>query len=216
MYRTIFALLVIFWLTGLVGCRFCGSPYDYCIPTFTGQDCDSYGCGTVSKCDPYYRAGSTFYGTEDACRTSCGGSSCGESTCNSCSTNYNDDVRIQQPVEDTGSDTTTYQNIKKIPPAPAAPAVPAAIPKNVQTTQNAKKNGARTTSARVANETISSPRQVSANPSYAKLTPPKVNSQSSALTEYSEELGDGNITIEELKKLDPDAVDVRILGVENM
>jgi hypothetical protein len=51
MLRWTTLLLVVASLT-TAGCRYCASPYDYCGPLFTGQDC--------TTCDPHTRAGSIF------------------------------------------------------------------------------------------------------------------------------------------------------------
>ena len=46
----------------LVGCRMCGSPYDYCVPAHTHRSDDYRGCNV------FYRAGSIFWnvGSTDA------------------------------------------------------------------------------------------------------------------------------------------------------
>lgn len=90
MFRTfnaIFATCLFFGsISGLVGCRFCASPYDYCCPTYTGDHCDDY---LADPCHPNYTAGSRFLGTEGACQSCsvCAGSGVDQG-CSSCSTGY--------------------------------------------------------------------------------------------------------------------------------
>lgn len=56
-----FFLLVVLAFSFASGCRMCGSPYDYCVPTHIDRAEDYRGC------DPKYRAGSIFYASYDGC-----------------------------------------------------------------------------------------------------------------------------------------------------
>ncbi|MDR2115101.1 MAG: hypothetical protein LBP87_01845, partial [Planctomycetaceae bacterium] len=49
-----FSVLAVFLVVCSVGCRMCGTQYDYCTPAYTGRTEDYRGC------DPLYRAGSIF------------------------------------------------------------------------------------------------------------------------------------------------------------
>lgn len=50
MPRTLFALAIVALAVLTTGCTMCADPYDYCGPTFTGQDC--------RQCMPNARSGS--------------------------------------------------------------------------------------------------------------------------------------------------------------
>lgn len=56
MSRIVYPCILALFVAGAFGCRMCGSPYDYCVPSYTDR-CDDY-----RGCDPLYRAGSILYG----------------------------------------------------------------------------------------------------------------------------------------------------------
>ena len=188
MFRNFFIVFVMFTLTGSVGCRFCASPYDYCPPTFTGNE---YGSTCGYTCDPLFRAGSRFYGTEDYC--SCRGCDIGCSTCVGETIQYGSEYyapsESEMPVE---SVRPVPSSGKQIPDAPDPPAVPA-VPNKVQSTQKL-----RTNSNLVSNST---PRAINSNPSYGNKA--AAVKRIEAATDLSE------ITLEELQKIDPSVIDVK-------
>ena len=194
MFRTFIVVFVICLISGFVGCRFCSSPYDYCAPTFTGNNYDFY-CG--DPCNPNYAAGSRFLGTEDVCSCStC--NSCGGGGCSSCDTGHYEPAAevVEQPVSvkkiSQPSVRSTPSPVKKIPnpPAPPAVAVPQTI-KGASATQQAQRS--------------SVPKPAVPNANYTK-------SAVQALPDPA--LGDPANMLEELKELNPDAVDVKIIGFE--
>lgn len=203
MIRTLNALLVmslVFGSTfGLVGCRFCASPFDYCCPTYTGNNCDYY-CS--DPCDPNYVAGSRFAGTENVCQTGC--STCGEvitsPDCSSCSTGCSDYSGYSSDGSDAYYESVGYEyeneptaptrkvnpngnNIQKIPPPPAVP------------------------------QKIQVPAAVKKTPSASALRSQKVSPQT-AYASHVNAADQAPISLAELRELNPDAVDVRIIGVQ--
>ncbi len=193
MFRTFTVVVVISLVVGLVGCRFCASPYDYCSPTFTGNNYDFY---QGDPCNPNYAAGSRFLGTEDVCRcNTC--NTCDGGGCSSCET---ESYQMNGPTEEVSAPLTRAAKpnvksvpspVKKIPSPPAAPAV--AVPQTIQGASALKKT---------ATQELAAPKPVLPKTGYAKQ----------ALT--NSELGDPATMLNELKELNPDAVEVKIIGFE--
>jgi len=204
MLRT-FTVTAIACLTfGLVGCRFCASPYDYCSPTFTGNNYEFYH---GNPCNPNYAAGSRFLGTEGVCRSS-GCSTCeGYSTsgCSDCETKHYD---FTPETEKIGVPTTraTTSNVKSLPasvkkmPSPSASQV-VAVPQTIQ--------GAPT----LKNVQVQpSPRELPAAPRPAV---PQPNYARQAIQELTNaDFSDPNKMLNELKADNPDAFEVKIIGFE--
>lgn len=201
-----FAMSLVFGSTlGLVGCRFCASPFDYCSPTYTGNDCDYY-CS--DPCDSTYVAGSRFLGTEGACQTGC--TSCGEvvtssSECSSCSTSYSSggsstyyessgyEYESESEATPTRAKSLNGNGIQKIPPP--APAVP----QKIQPPSAMKKKHLAG-----SQKALSVPKMVS----------PRANYASNQNVSYENAGDQVPISLAELRELNPDAVDVEILSVE--
>ena len=199
MFRTFTVVFVICLISGLVGCRFCSSPYDYCSPTFTGNNYDFY---RGDPCNPNYAAGSRFLGTEEVCSCdTCSG--CGGGGCSSCGSGYHEPAAemIEQPVPakkvSQPSAKSIPSSVKKIPNPPAPPAV--AVPQTIKGVSALKQSQG----ASQQGETV--PKPVVPKASYAK-------SAVQALPDPA--LGDPANMLEELRGLNPDAVDVQIIGFE--
>ncbi|MCL2304324.1 MAG: hypothetical protein FWC43_03170 [Planctomycetaceae bacterium] len=202
MFRT-FTVVVVACLTfGLAGCRFCASPYDYCSPTFTGNNHEFY---RGNPCHPNYTAGSRFLGTEEVCR--CGQcSTCGsysESGC-SCGTGHEDFVpdAEEESVPVTRAITPSVKSVKKMPAPPSPPASPTiAVPQAIQETSSLKKSV----------QTQSAPRELSA----PKPAVPQTNYAKQAVQSLNDsDFSDPDTMLSELKELNPDAVEVKIIGFE--
>ena len=201
MFRT-FTVIAIACLTfGFTGCRFCASPYDYCSPTFTGNNYEFYH---GNPCHPNYVAGSRFLGTEEVCRSgncnSCDGYT--ENGCSSCETkHYESDSQAVPVTRATKPSVQSPSTVKKIPAPPAPPASPTvAVPQTIQGTSTLK--------------------NVQAQPSPRELPAPKpVVPQTNYTKQAVQELADSDFDdpakmLNELKELNPDAVDVKIIGFE--
>ena len=188
MFRNLFIVFVILLLSGLVGCRFCASPYDYCPPTFTGSD---YGSTCGYTCDPLFRAGSRFYGSEDYC--SCRGCEVGCASCAGETVQYESEYVVpSQSGVPSDAVRSVPSPIKKVPTAPNPPTAPA-VPNKVQSTQKLRSNS----------KLVSTPESklVNANPAYGNKT---------AAVKRVETASDiSEITLEELQKIDPNVIDVR-------
>ena len=205
MFRTFTVIVIACLISGLSGCRFCSSPYDYCSPTFTGNNCGQY---QSDPCNPNYTAGSRFLGTEDACRNNhcntC--SSCGDAGCSDCGMEHHEtepEAQAGTPVSKATKPKAKSlpTSIKKIPAPPAAPTV--AVPQTIQGTSAVKKN-AQTNAASQSQE-LSAPKPVVPKTSYAKRAAQDL--ADSALV-------DPDNMLSELKELNPDAVEVKIIGIE--
>ena len=201
MFRTFTVIFVICLISGLVGCRFCSSPYDYCSPTFTGNNYDYY---RGDPCNPNYAAGSRFLGTEDVCScNSCDAcSSCGGSGCSSCDSENHEHAAevIEQPMsvkKVTRSNAGPVSSpVKKIPTPPAPPAV--AVPQTIKGVSALKQS-----------------QNVSQGLAVPKPVVPKANYAKSAVQPPSDPvLEDPANMLEELRELNPDAVDLKIIGFE--
>jgi len=199
MFRTFTVIVIACLISGLAGCRFCSSPYDYCSPTFTGNN---YGFYHGDPCHPNYTAGSRFQGTEYVCRTN---------HCNTCSSGCID-CETEHFIPETSHETGTPvskaakpsvkslpSSVKKIPNPPAAPQV--AVPQAIQGVSTLKKNA----------QTSTVPQELSA----PKPAVPQLNYAKQATQELSESaFANPDKMLNELRELNPDAVEVKIIGFE--
>lgn len=196
MFRNFAFAFLVLAISAQLGCRFCSSPYDYCPPTYTGSGCDNF-CG--DPCDPNYTAGSRFYGTENVCRSACTGCNSG---CGGCSTGESEHyVPSEQPsprkVE--RPETPEGQTLRRVPPAPAAPKV--AVPQKIKSASNVRP-GNSSQITRLENVPVPVPSQSKAQ--YAEMIHE---------SDFTEDASGAPFSLEELKRLHPDAADVKIIGV---
>ncbi|MGL6227518.1 MAG: hypothetical protein ACRC10_12935 [Thermoguttaceae bacterium] len=186
-----FMIAILFLLlTGLIGCRSSFTPYDYCSPVYTGN---SFGDSCDCMCDPLYRAGSKIYGTEHACK-SCG--LCGTTTVIS---DEEDGENVSPRTLDILESSGTPSEPKTLP----SPVLPNVQPKQLEPIEepdfvpNPSSSRSPSTTHRMSQPVPALPAR------------PYTQQQSSAKNSSVP------VTLEEIKLSDPNAVDVRILNVED-
>jgi len=201
MFRIFTVIVIACSISVLVGCRFCSSPYDYCAPTFTGNN---YAFYHGDPCHPNYTAGSRFLGTEHVCRYDCNSCGGGVSNCSSCETGYyesgNEVPQTTNLTNNVAKPTLkpATNSVKRIPDPPAAPAAPAiAVPQSIQ--------GASTLKANAQNKAVT--RELST----PRPTTPQANYAGQA---SDPAFGDPDEWLNELKQLNPDASEIKIIGFD--
>ncbi|GHT12608.1 hypothetical protein FACS1894170_07610 [Planctomycetales bacterium] len=210
------------------GCKMCCSPYDYCIPAVINRADDYRGCG------PLYRAGSVFHNAD--CK-SCAGDNTGNILLTSNAGNYGRTVPVSAAVTDTPGQIGP--NLPFVEPKPIdrptiakPPAVEPQQPIDIDLTNPFEgqplpaiddyllQKSAPITPPKTG---IPIPQQLIPNIDQPLSTDgdtiPFVESDAfpPVQNQYQPNLSSGEpvITIEELKKLDPEATDIKILNVED-
>ena len=194
MFRTFTVIMIACSISALAGCRFCSSPYDYCAPTFTGNN---HAFFHGDPCHPNYAAGSRFLGTENVCRYNCNSCSGSESGCSSCETEYYDSgSNAPQTTHVTKPALRPVTSpVKKIPDPPAAPAI--AVPQTIQGASNLRAN----TQTKAASQELSAPQPAAPQANYARQASDPA-------------FGDPDKMLSELKELNPDATEIKIIGFD--
>jgi len=202
MLRTFTVIVIACLAFGFAGCRFCASPYDYCSPTFTGNNYEFYH---GNPCHPNYAAGSRFLGTEEVCRsghcnTCDGGSTSGCSSCETQHYNFESEPKeASNPVTKATKPSVRSlpSTVKKVPtPTVQSASQAVAVPQTVQGAASPK----------------NAPREL---PTAPKPAVPQTNYAKQAVQELADsDFGDPNKMLSELKELNPDAVEVKIIGFE--
>lgn len=184
-----FMLAILFLLlTGLIGCRSSFTPYDYCSPVYTGN---SFGDSCDCMCDPLYRAGSKIYGTEHACK------SCGLSGMTTIVSEEEDGENVSPRTLDILESGGMNPEPKMLP----SPVLPSVKPQPLESLEEP--------------DFVPNP---SSNPSSTRKMSqpiPALPTQPYTRQQPSGKNSSVPITLEEIKLSDPNAVDVRILNVED-
>ncbi len=205
--KFVFISFVVLLLSGLLGCRYCSSPFDYCCPTYTGNGDDS-----CNACDPNYRAGSSLYGSEHDCK-GCG--SCGGGGCSSCASSHYSSSQYTSSGEEylSSGETEVYDSDSEAASSPPVKSVPTPI-KKAPPPPNTPKVGVPKTTPAVpsASETSSTLKSGTSRTVSATTSKPLPKKTTKLLAPDNDDLP---ITLEELQQSDPSAVDVRILNVED-
>ncbi len=170
----------------------CGSQYDYCTPAFTSRADDYRGC------DAYYRSGSIFRSGEFDCDEDGNVEFIGDRSMNAGNFGMTTPVETKRPTPQTLEPKKLGKPSVGIPSTSPAPSPNSNYSNGIPPENNVLP---------FENQIPSSP-----PPPPAPSTGPR-GFESPSLDQTR---GNGpNITIEELRRLDPSVTDVRILNIED-
>ncbi|MDR3197506.1 MAG: hypothetical protein LBU34_06500 [Planctomycetaceae bacterium] len=183
-----FSVLPVFLIICSIGCRMCGTQYDYCTPAYTGRVEDYRGC------DPLYRAGSIFncYGNEIA----------------------DEEGQIIRATNAGNFGVTTPVNRAYSDPSRLEPRseTPIGRPTLAPTPNGNNTDEPENTLPGIEDlirETIP------VKPAIPAVNPPVTRQVPVETIPFTAQSGEPTFTIEDLRRLDPSVTDIKILNVED-
>ncbi|MDR0335734.1 MAG: hypothetical protein LBI18_01450 [Planctomycetaceae bacterium] len=182
----------VFCVINSVGCRMCGTQYDYCMPAYTGRTEDYRGC------DSLYRAGSIF---------NCYGEEVVDSEGQIIRATNAGNFGVTLPIDRFRSSPSqleprsgTQIGKPQLPPTP---------------------NGNNDNNIEEQEQTIPGIEDLLQNntpikPAIPTVRPPVTRQISAETVPFSAQSGEPTFTIEDLRQLDPTVTDIKILNVEDV
>jgi len=183
-------LFIVLAFVSLVGCRMCGSPYDYCVPAHTSRT-DDY-----RDCDVFYRAGSIFWNNDAGCAEYDGMDVdfVADRSVNAGNFGKTTPIESKRPTLRTLEPKKLDKPSIGIPSKSAAPSPNGTLPEEFRPFEQ----------------------QVPSSPNLPISPPPTVPPSLTPMPfDQTRNQGGPPITIEELRRLDPSVTDIRILNVED-
>jgi hypothetical protein len=186
----IFPVFSIILMSSSVGCRMCGTEYDYCMPAYTGRAEDYRGCDTL------YRAGSVFNGNNEEIADSDGQIIRATNAGN---------FGVTVPVDRIRSNPSRLE-----PRSGSTIGRPSLAPNPNGNNNNDEEpeNFVPGIEDLLQNTTPIKPVRPTVNPPITRQT-------SIETIPFSAQPGEPTFTVEDLRRLDPSVTDIKILNIED-
>jgi hypothetical protein len=177
-------------ISSSVGCRMCGTGYDYCMPAYIGRAEDYRGCDTL------YRAGSIFSGTNEEISDSEGQLIRATNAGNFGVTVPVDRVRL---------------NPSRLEPHSGSPiGRPSLAP-----SPNGNNNDDEPENFIPEIEELLRQDTTPIKPTFPTINPPTTRQTSIETIPFSAQSGEPTFTVEDLRRLDPSVTDIKILNIQD-
>jgi hypothetical protein len=191
----VFLILLITLISSSIGCRMCGTGYDYCVPAHTGRAEDYRGCDTL------YRAGSIFNGNSE------------EITGN--------DGQIIRATNAGNFGITEPVNRVRVNPSRLEPRSSSPIGRpSLAPNPNGNNNNNNNNNNEEPENFIPGIEDLLQNtppikPVRPTVNPPVTRQTSIETIPFSAQSGEPTFTVEDLRRLDPSVTDIKILNIED-
>ncbi|MDR0609184.1 MAG: hypothetical protein LBG58_03665 [Planctomycetaceae bacterium] len=186
----IFPVFLIILISSSIGCRMCGTSYDYCVPAHTGRAEDYRGCDTL------YRAGSIFNGDNERIADSDGQIIRATNSGN---------FGVTAPI------TRIHTTPSRLEPRSSSPiGRPSLAP-----TPNGNNNNNNDPENFIPEIKELLQDTTPVKPVIPTVNPPITRQTSIETIPFSAQSGEPTFTVEDLRRLDPSVTDIKILNIKD-
>ncbi|MDR0704617.1 MAG: hypothetical protein LBF88_06465 [Planctomycetaceae bacterium] len=187
-FSLIFPVFLVILISNAVGCRMCGTGYDYCTSAYTGRTEDYRGC------DPLYRAGSIFNANSEEITDSEG--------------------QIIRATNAGNFGVTTPVHRVRVNPSRLEPRSNSIGRPSLAPSPNGSNNNDEPEDFKPRIEDLLQD-TTPVKPTRPTVNPPLTRQVPIETIPFSAQSGEPTFTIEDLRQLDPSVTDIKILNIQD-